>query len=76
MNVARVIQNYQGNLTQQQYAESLGLSQSTLSQIYSGVRNPARDTINAFLRRFPQAANEIGQAQLADANMEPMAVSA
>jgi transcriptional regulator with XRE-family HTH domain len=73
MHVARVLQRHQGVMTQQQFAALLGLSQSTLSQIYSGARHPARETIAAFLRCFPQAALAIGEAQLADAQALPLA---
>lgn len=65
--VARVIEDRQGDRTQGQYAEFLGLAQSTLSQIYSGARYPAKDVIHAFLRCFPDAAGDVGQAQLDDA---------
>lgn len=76
MNVVDVLRKYQGDRSLREYAEYLGIGASTLSQVYTGKRRPANDVHDAFLRRFPQAAAEYGQAQAVEAQRGlPLAVA-
>lgn len=56
MTVADVIRKHQGDLTQTEYAELLGITQGYLSLIYSGARNPGMDVQRGFFRAFPHDA--------------------
>ncbi len=62
MTIADVLRKYQGQRTQTEYAELLGITQGYLSLIYSGARNPGIDVQRGFLRAFPHAALEYVKA--------------
>lgn len=71
MHVIAVLRKYQGTRSLREYSEMLGIGASTLSQIYSGIRRAGNDVHDGFLRRFPEAVGEYGEAQLADAIARP-----
>ncbi len=65
MDIVQIIRKYQGDMTQQQYADALGVGQSTLSMLYSGQRKPGMEVIRALVRAFPHAVKEVVDAILA-----------
>lgn len=67
MHLVELLKEYQGDRNMTEYAADLGLSVPTISTVYSGTRKPDRIVIAAFLRRYPEAAEAVGRAQLADA---------
>lgn len=56
MSIADVLREYQGDRTQTEYAELLGISQGYLSLVLSGGRNAGIEVQRGFLRAFPDAA--------------------
>jgi len=58
MSIADVLRKYQGERTQTEYAELLGISQGYLSLVLSGGRNAGIEVQRGFLRAFPDAAME------------------
>lgn len=70
MNLIAVLRKHQGDRSLREYAEFLGIGASTLSQVYTGLRRAGNDVHDAFLTRFPDAANEYVQAQMADATLK------
>ena len=74
MYLIAVLRKHQGDRSLREYAEFLGIGASTLSQVYSGLRRAGNDVHDAFLTRYPDAANEYVQAQMADANQKAQVV--
>lgn len=62
MTLVQVFRKYQGDLSQTQYAAQLGLTQGTLSLIYSGRRGVGTEVLRALLRTFPEAERDIADA--------------
>lgn len=60
--LAAILRKYQDDLTQEEFGARLGITQGTLSLIYSGKRGIGTDVLRAFLRAFPQAGPEIAAA--------------
>lgn len=60
--LAAILRDRQGTMTQDEYAARLGISQGTLSLIYSGKRGVGTDVLRAFLRAYPDAAKDITAA--------------
>lgn len=76
MNLVELVRRYQGydpitgafglTRTNDAYAAQLGIHPSNLTRLYRGTVDSSPTVIRALLRTFPQAANEIGQAMLAE----------
>lgn len=66
----RLINEFRGDRTQTEYAELLGIDQSTLSLILAGKRGP-NIALVGLLRAFPQHAGEIAAALAAAPNAAP-----
>lgn len=62
MSLAGVFRKYQGDRTQTEYAEFLGLTQGTLSLIYSGRRGVGMEVLRALARAYPESAEDIASA--------------
>lgn len=70
-----LIRKFQGDQSQNQFARSLGVDQSTLSLIFAGKRSPDFVLLR-LLQRFPESAAEIADAlqqpvEAATARREP-----
>jgi transcriptional regulator with XRE-family HTH domain len=68
-----LLREFQGSRTQVEFAEMLGIDQSTLSLILAGKRGPNLAIIG-LLRAFPAAAPRIAAALSAPAEEERVAV--
>lgn len=53
------LRELQGDMTQTQFADVLGVTQSYLSRIYLGKREAGRDVIANLLRAFPDQKDQI-----------------
>jgi len=54
-----LLRRLQGDRSQTEFAELLGLSQPLLSMVYSGQRRLGREAIARLLERFPEQQGEI-----------------
>jgi len=53
-NLVKGLRKRQGNQSQQDFADLLGIDQSTLSRLYSGDRRPGRKVVRGILKQFPE----------------------
>ncbi len=59
MDLVRRLKDLQGDKTQTEFANELGVSQSNLSRIYSGDRSIGVDVARKIRMRFPELALEV-----------------
>ncbi len=59
-----IIRKYQGGMTQEEYAKRLGITQGTLSLIYSGKRGVGMDVLRAVAQTFPESSAELARAMI------------
>jgi transcriptional regulator with XRE-family HTH domain len=52
--IVKAMVEAQGNMTQAEFAERIGVSRSTVSMIYNGQRQPGLEMVIGLLREFPQ----------------------
>lgn len=60
--LAAILKRYQGAMTQEEYAAHLGITQGTLSLIFSGRRGVGTEVLRALARAFPESGPEIAEA--------------
>jgi transcriptional regulator with XRE-family HTH domain len=53
MKPAELLHSLQGDMSQSEFAAMIGVSQSLLSMIYSGERNPGRAVMMGVIHAFP-----------------------
>lgn len=70
MNYLTMLKELQGNLSQEAFAEKLGITQPTLSRFYGQQSYPSRDVIAALVRTFPERRDEILSVFFAPEHMQ------
>ncbi len=66
-----ILRKYQGERSLREYARLLGVDHSTLSVVFNTHRQPSTFILAALSRTFPESANEIAAALVAQ---EPAAL--
>lgn len=61
MDPIELLKSFQGPLTQEEYAEKLGISQSYLSSIYNGQRKISYSVLVALVHAFPKSKKAVSQ---------------
>jgi hypothetical protein len=59
MNQVELLRSLQGDRSQSEFAEMIGICQSLLSMIYSGKRSVGKRAITCMMRLFPDRHDEI-----------------
>lgn len=54
-----LLRRLQGEMTQQEMAAKLGITQSALSRMFAGEFLPGRETIQAMVNAYPERREEI-----------------
>ena len=71
VNEVALLRKLQGERSQSEFAEMLGISQPMLSMVYQGTRRLGRDTIMRLLELFPEQREVIIGVFLASDEMCP-----
>lgn len=59
MTLIELMRELQGEDSQEQFAARIGVHQSMVSQIYSGIKLPGRRVVTGLARAYPERAEEI-----------------
>jgi transcriptional regulator with XRE-family HTH domain len=59
MSIVNVMRQCQGDMSQNDFAQLLGISQPTLSMIYARQRNPGRHVLAHLVKAFPETRDDV-----------------